>query len=824
MDDDSSSLQSQDTDKLPDTPTSLAKINRDSKESTPVPVETNKSIDIPPIEKKEEIIVDTTETVSNEVDKKVIKKDKGKAPQPPIIVTPPVATASTKPQTIIEEKPTPIVPLVKETEEEIIEPKPKKEQAPVPPTPPVAPVVPVPVVTPVVTPVITKSDSDKSIVVDNKPEENEINVVIASTRTPTPPNENEIILDMANEDMNNKIISINDIPPPTSFASSTPSKFNTSTITINSNTPSKASENSNTITTVSQVTVVTSHPPVIIDNSVIISDPINEVVIVSNELNKTHVNESSTDDDYPSLDSLENSPKLLPSGKIIITDKQSKKEIRGRKLDESEVLIVTSNFVDEIEEETETDIDENDKDTSHVSVVTVGEENVKVRDSSNIKGLRNESTNDLSKIPESPEDEEIVGNGDIKLRSTQVKNDVDLIVNKKRTKPEKRISPDSSVGSLDSRTQSDTGSIRSTGLVNSNSNSNNNNNNNNANTNINNKIDRSDAESIATTTSHDSRDQNEDDVIVRRKVEQSIRSKEEIQLRNLRKKTRKRTRKFEIDGVQVTTTTSKVIYGDEESGKVYDDHIFRKQELRELKMLQKQEKKQFDELQFKEQAAREAQEKRFEQERITLERTYEADMDTLARQHRQLVEKTEQQQESDLRAASKRIRAEQERDLKHFRDSLKQELRLLKQEIDLLPKDKRKDEFKKKKATMEIEHEEKERTFLSQLSENHELSLRRLSEKHRDRLATIDRNFLQQKQTAMRTREAMLWELEEKQIHEKHQLSKRHVKELCFMQRHQMIIRHEKELEQVKRYVLNFFFYIFSFNFTIFYVLQNAST
>lgn len=54
----------------------------------------------------------------------------------------------------------------------------------------------------------------------------------------------------------------------------------------------------------------------------------------------------------------------------------------------------------------------------------------------------------------------------------------------------------------------------------------------------------------------------------------------------------------------------------------------------------------------------------------------------------------------------------------------------------------------------------------------------------------------------MRTREAMLWELEEKQIHEKHQLAKRHVKDMCFMQRHQMIVRHEKELDQVKRFVL----------------------
>ena len=65
---------------------------------------------------------------------------------------------------------------------------------------------------------------------------------------------------------------------------------------------------------------------------------------------------------------------------------------------------------------------------------------------------------------------------------------------------------------------------------------------------------------------------------------------------NLKKKTRKRTRKFEIDGVIVTTTTSKVIYGDDENQRFYDEHYFRKQELRELKQLQKQEQKQFQDL------------------------------------------------------------------------------------------------------------------------------------------------------------------------------------------------------------------------------------
>ena len=36
------------------------------------------------------------------------------------------------------------------------------------------------------------------------------------------------------------------------------------------------------------------------------------------------------------------------------------------------------------------------------------------------------------------------------------------------------------------------------------------------------------------------------------------RTKEEIELSNLKKKTRKRTRRFEVDGVVITTTTNKV--------------------------------------------------------------------------------------------------------------------------------------------------------------------------------------------------------------------------------------------------------------------------
>lgn len=461
----------------------------------------------------------------------------------------------------------------------------------------------------------------------------------------------------------------------TTIASNSSNSSSTSTITINADTP----DPSNSLASnVSQVTVVTSHPPVIVDNSI---PPSNEVFIVSNETNKSQqINESSTDDDYPSLDSLEcNASRFVKhhgQNTIIINDSapvtpshtpSKSAHPRARKLDESEVFIVNNEDDSTLSDGENSNLNKT-LDTSHVSVVTVGEE-IRVKDSSHAKlplshsnSSNNNSTIDGTTYTDSisnDDKESLSGrnktNGQIGNASTPRDDDVSIIVNKKKTKP--KISPDSSVGSVDSRTQSECGSIRSSVGTPSPA--------------ITKSIDRSDAESIATTNSHDSCNQEtnnvpeEEPVIIRRtKPERNERSKEEIELRNLKKKTRKRTRKFEIDGVQVTTTTSKVIYGDDENGKMYDDHIFRKQELRELKMLQKQEKKQFLDLQIKEQASKEQQERRFDQERIALERTYEADMDTLARQHRQLVEKTEQQQESDLRATSKKIRAEQERDLK----------------------------------------------------------------------------------------------------------------------------------------------------------------
>ena len=123
------------------------------------------------------------------------------------------------------------------------------------------------------------------------------------------------------------------------------SKTNKSRVTITAD-PFEDSPSGN----VTQVTVVTTHPPILLppmesstpvkppsSSTVMVKTPADagsEVIIVANETNKTQINESSTDEDnYDLLDSLN-------------YVEQPINIVKGKKLDESEVLIVSPSFVD----------------------------------------------------------------------------------------------------------------------------------------------------------------------------------------------------------------------------------------------------------------------------------------------------------------------------------------------------------------------------------------------------------------------------------------------------------------------------------------------
>lgn len=103
-----------------------------------------------------------------------------------------------------------------------------------------------------------------------------------------------------------------------------------------------------------------------------------------------------------------------------------------------------------------------------------------------------------------------------------------------------------------------------------------------------------------------------------------------------------------------------------------------------------------------------------------------------------------------------------------------------------------------------------EKLFIEGQAQAHDQALQRLQETHRQKIALLERQFLQQKHQLLRgmccsylirrshgvlclsAKEAALWELEERHLHEKHQLTKTHLKDAFYLQRSQMLLRHQK--------------------------------
>ncbi|CDW58779.1 Pkinase and PKK domain containing protein [Trichuris trichiura] len=242
----------------------------------------------------------------------------------------------------------------------------------------------------------------------------------------------------------------------------------------------------------------------------------------------------------------------------------------------------------------------------------------------------------------------------------------------------------------------------------------------------------------------------------------------------------KKTRVFVLDGVQVTSTTYHVMSDDDTVC------LFRKAELQEMRRLQKEEVRQFQELSLRAEMQRDQQSRKFEQDLQTLLREYESEVDSIMRCQKKQLEEAEKIQEDDMKIATKRLKVE-EVELKHFREVLRQEHKLLKQEMDFLPKQDRKELYKQRKELLDAQQHA------------HALTLNRLDDSHRQKITLLERQFLQQKHQMLRAREAALWELEERQLHERHQLLKNQMKEDFFLQRSHMLVRHQKELEHVKK-------------------------
>ncbi|KAM9265855.1 serine/threonine-protein kinase 10 [Cariama cristata] len=266
----------------------------------------------------------------------------------------------------------------------------------------------------------------------------------------------------------------------------------------------------------------------------------------------------------------------------------------------------------------------------------------------------------------------------------------------------------------------------------------------------------------------------------------------------MHKKTLKRTRKFVVDGVEVSVTTSKIISEDEKKDE--EMRFLRRQELRELRLLQKEEHRNQAQLNSKHHLQLEQMLRRFEQEMTTKKKFYDTELENLERQQKQQIEKMEQDHSLRRREEAKRIRLEQERDHVKFLEQLKQMKKEVKNEVEKLPRQQRKgnmkvkmDDFAQKKQTMEQE-------FLAKQKEDLELAMKNITAQNKKEICDKERDCLNKKQQLMRDREACIWDLEEHQQQEKHQLVKQQLKDQYFLQRHELLRKHEKEREQMQRY------------------------
>ncbi|XP_014836208.1 PREDICTED: STE20-like serine/threonine-protein kinase isoform X3 [Poecilia mexicana] len=233
------------------------------------------------------------------------------------------------------------------------------------------------------------------------------------------------------------------------------------------------------------------------------------------------------------------------------------------------------------------------------------------------------------------------------------------------------------------------------------------------------------------------------------------------------KKTLKKTRKFLVDGVEVSVTTSKIVTDND--SKSEEMRFLRRQELRELRLLQKEEQRAQQELSNKLQQQREQIYRRFEQETTAKKRQYDQEVENLEKKQKQTIERLEQDHTSRLRDEAKRIKADQDKELSKFQNMLKN-------------------------------RKKEEQEFLQKQQQELDGALKKIIQQHKLEIATIERDCLNHKQQLLRAREAAMWELEERHLQEKHQLLKQQLKDQYFMQRHQLLKRHEKEMEQMQRY------------------------
>ncbi|KAI5624566.1 STE20-like serine/threonine-protein kinase [Silurus asotus] len=229
------------------------------------------------------------------------------------------------------------------------------------------------------------------------------------------------------------------------------------------------------------------------------------------------------------------------------------------------------------------------------------------------------------------------------------------------------------------------------------------------------------------------------------------------------RKTVKKTRKFMVDGREVSVTTSKVI--SERNDKAQQMRSVRRQELHALKLLQREEQREFAQLEQKLQQQREMMFRHIEQEMSSKKHYYDSELQRLEKQYEQQSQKMEAEHTLRLREEARRLKSQQEKELKAHKMDPKEEQRFL----------------------------QKQQQELNE-------ALQKGVQEHKRKVASMEWDITVKSQQLKRARESVIWELEQRHLQEKYHLFKQQVKEQYSLQRQQLSRRHSKDVERVSRF------------------------
>ncbi|XP_026718811.1 serine/threonine-protein kinase 10-like, partial [Athene cunicularia] len=232
-------------------------------------------------------------------------------------------------------------------------------------------------------------------------------------------------------------------------------------------------------------------------------------------------------------------------------------------------------------------------------------------------------------------------------------------------------------------------------------------------------------------------------------------------------RTVKKTRRFVVDGEEVSVTTARTV------GKAgaRDEMVrsARRQELRELRVLQKEEQRAQSQLEQKFHQQREQMFRHIEQEMTSKKEFYDREVESSERRYRQLKERQELEYTTRLRDEAKRLKSLQEKDCGKRMQELKGDGR-------------------------------EEQRFLLQQQQELNAALQRVVQEHKKMMTSIDWECVNKIHSLRRARESVVWSMEQGHLQEKYQLFRQQVKEQHALQRQQLRKRHEKETERMNRF------------------------